>query len=59
MGRRVFGRATSAGGPGAGVQLWWQVEPGCDVVSASVRLEVLEPPTPGRRYAWGLQATVV
>jgi hypothetical protein len=60
VGARVFGPAEEPGGPGAGVQLWWDnsglLEP---VVAASAVLEVLEPPVRGRRYVWGLQAGVV
>lgn len=56
LGDRVFGPSVEPGGPGAGVQLWWDVGP---VVAASAVLEVLEPPVVGRRYSWGLQAGVV
>jgi hypothetical protein len=60
LGERVFGPAEQPGGPGAGVQLWWELCGSAGpVVAASAVLEVLEPPILGRRYAWGLQAGVV
>jgi hypothetical protein len=43
------------GGPEAGVQLWWSVPRGVEVVSASAVLEVLDPPASGG-VRWGLQA---
>ena len=42
-------------GPGAGVQLWWSVPRGVEVVYASAVLEVLDPPAAGG-VRWGLQA---
>jgi hypothetical protein len=60
LGDRVFGAAVEPGGPGAGVQLWWQVPRlSSPVVGASAVLEVLEPPVAGLSYRWGLQAGVV
>ena len=57
---RVFGPSVEPGGPGAGVQLWWQLPVGgAAVVAVSALLEVLEPPTLGWRHSWGLQAGVV
>jgi hypothetical protein len=47
------------GGPGAGVQLWWQVPRGRVLVGVSVVLEVLQPPVSGRLHRWGLQAGLV
>ncbi len=60
LAQRVFGEAVEPGGPGAGIQLWWQLRPGgAAVVRASVALELLQAPVVGRRYAWGLQARLV
>jgi hypothetical protein len=39
----------------AGVQLWWSVPRGVEVVSATAVLEVLDPPVSGG-VRWGLQA---
>ena len=60
VGARVFGPPEEPGGPGAGVQLWWQLGVvAAPVVGATAVLEVLEAPVLGRRYSWGLQAGVV
>jgi hypothetical protein len=56
---RVFGPAVEPGGPGAGVQLWWDVPKGVVPVAASAVLELLQPPVSGRRYRFGLQAGVL
>jgi hypothetical protein len=60
LAQRGFGEAVEPGGPGAGIQLWWQVPPGGAAVRrATGLLEVLQGPQRGRRFAWGLQARVV